>query len=764
MINVPVPDNEKSRLDTLLGYEILDTPAERDFDDITLMAAQICQTPIALISLVDANRQWFKSKIGISQQETPRDLAVCAHAIMTHDPLVIPDLQKDERFKDFPMVKSDPFVRFYGGAPLWSKTGHALGSLCVLDRVPRDLSASQIEALEALGRQVVSQLELRKTVSQLARAERFGRSTMDALTAHIAVLDEKGVVVAVNRAWHEFTQANPGLGPAVQVGGNYLAVCDLAHGPYSEKASEIAAGIRQVLSGGPNFFGPEYPCNTLTQQRWFVVRVSKFSSEGPTYVVILHADVSERRLAENRLRYDSRHDGLTGLPNRVLFAERIERCIDLSNHGQYSFAVLFLDLDRFKIINDSLGHAAGDKLLQTISERLLGCLRESDAVGVPKEWSTVARMGGDEFTILLEQLRRPEDAVRVAERILQTIGKRLNCDGNELTTTASIGIVACGHGCAAYASAKDVLRDADAAMYKAKASGRDRYLVFDERMHKEAVRRLSLETDLRRAVARDELVLHYQPILTLSSQRVAGVEALVRWRRNGKLVSPAEFIAIAEETNLIVAIGRWVLEESCRQMARWQRIFPALDSLAIGINISRRQLSSDDLVADLERVLKETGIKPASIILEVTESAIMEDPETAKQTMDRLKLTGVNLAMDDFGTGYSSLSCLRRFAIDLLKIDRSFIQKISDRRDASVVRTIVDLAQNLDMKVIAEGVETREQLLFLESCRCDMAQGYLIAKPLVVDDAEAFLRGFTRDRIGMATEVGMPLGAPALIP
>jgi EAL domain-containing protein (putative c-di-GMP-specific phosphodiesterase class I) len=283
-------------------------------------------------------------------------------------------------------------------------------------------------------------------------------------------------------------------------------------------------------------------------------------------------------------------------------------------------------------------------------------------------------------------------------------------------------------------------------------------------MHKEAVRRLSLETDLRRAVARDELVLHYQPILTLSSQRVAGVEALVRWRRNGKLVSPAEFIAIAEETNLIVAIGRWVLEESCRQMARWQRIFPALDSLAIGINISRRQLSSDDLVADLERVLKETGIKPASIILEVTESAIMEDPETAKQTMDRLKLTGVNLAMDDFGTGYSSLSCLRRFAIDLLKIDRSFIQKISDRRDASVVRTIVDLAQNLDMKVIAEGVETREQLLFLESCRCDMAQGYLIAKPLVVDDAEAFLRGFTRDRIGMATEVGMPLGAPALIP
>jgi GAF domain-containing protein len=210
MFKVPVPDNEVSRLNTLLRYEILDTPAERDFDDITLMAAQICQTPISLISLVDANRQWFKSTLGVTQQETPRELAVCAHAIMNREPLIIPDLRRDERFKDFPMVTSDPFIRFYAGAPLWSKSGHALGSLCVLDRVPRELSSSQIEGLEALGRQVVSQLELRKTASQLARAEQFGRSTIDALMAQVAILDEKGIVVAVNRAWREFAQANPG--------------------------------------------------------------------------------------------------------------------------------------------------------------------------------------------------------------------------------------------------------------------------------------------------------------------------------------------------------------------------------------------------------------------------------------------------------------------------------------------------------------------------------------------------------------------------
>jgi diguanylate cyclase (GGDEF)-like protein len=742
MLKPPVPDCEQLRLDALLRYEILDTPPEKEFDDITAMASQICQTPISMISLVDAHRQWFKSMMGISNTETPRDLAVCAYTIMGCDPLIIPDLLEDERFKNFPVVTSDPFVRFYAGAPLLSKAGHALGSLCVLDRVPRNLNASQIEALQALARQVVSQLELRKTASRLARAERFGRSIGDALTAQIAILDENGTIVSVNRTWREFAQANQGSGPTIAVGGNYLTVCDRASGPCSEEASAVGSGIREVLSGRRKVFSLEYPCHSPTEQRWFVVRVSKFSSEGPTFLVIAHEDVTERRLAEDRLRHDSRHDGLTGLPNRVLFAERVERCISLAKRGEYSFAVLFMDLDRFKIINDSLGHAAGDTLLQTISDRLLLCLRESDAVGVPKEWNTVARMGGDEFTILLEQLRRPEDAVRVAERILRTIGKRLTFEGNELTTTASIGIVTCGPECALYTSAKDVLRDADAAMYKAKAAGRDRYVIFDERMHEEAVRRLSLENDLRRAVERDELVLYYQPILALASQRITGVEALLRWRRNGKLIKPAEFIPMAEETSLIVGIGRWVLEESARQIARWQRTFPTLDLLSMSINISRRQLGNGDLVGDLKRALKETAVNPASIVLEITESAIMDDPDTAKRTLDRLKLTGVKLAVDDFGTGYSSLSCLRRFAIDILKIDRSFTHKIADRRDASVVQTIVNLAQNLDMKVVAEGIETQEQVLFLKSCRCDMGQGYLFSKPLDADAAEEFIARF----------------------
>jgi diguanylate cyclase (GGDEF)-like protein len=739
MAKAPLPDGEESRLSELMRYEVLDTPREQDFDDITVMAAQICQTPMSVISLVDSNRQWFKSAVGISQKETPLDFALCTHTILGREPLIINDLQEDERFRNYPFVTGEPFMRFYAGVPLWSKSGHALGTLCVMDLMKRELSTSQIEALKALGRQVISQLELRQTASQLARAERFGRSIGDALTTQIAILDDKGTIVSVNRTWREFAEANRGPGPAIEIGGNYLQVCDSASGPCSDEAAAVSAGIRDVLNGKRKTFSLEYPCHSPTQKRWFMVRVSKFSSEGPTFLVISHEDISERHLAEEQLRHDSRHDGLTGLPNRVLFAERIERCIGLSKHGKYSFAVLFLDLDRFKIINDSLGHAAGDTLLRAIGERLLACLRESDAVGVPENWSTVARMGGDEFTILLEQLRRPEDAARVAKRILKAIGKPLNFDGNELATTASIGIVACGPKCDAYASAKNVLRDADAAMYKAKAAGRDRYVVFDERMHDEAVRRLNLESGLRRAVERNELVLHYQPILELSNGRVAGIEALVRWRRNGKLVVPGDFIPIAEETNLILAIDRWVLEESCRQMATWERAFPTLDSLSMNINISRRRLNNGDVIADLQRVLDDTGVRPASMILEITESAIMDDPERAKRMLDRLKMLGVRLAMDDFGMGYSSLSCLRQFSIDILKIDRSFVQKISDRRDASVVQTIVNLAHNLDMKVVAEGVETQVESMFLQSCQCDMGQGYLFARPLDAAAVEEFI-------------------------
>ena len=445
--------------------------------------------------------------------------------------------------------------------------------------------------------------------------------------------------------------------------------------------------------------------------------------------------------ASERLAHQAHHDALTGLPNRMLFHDRVERCLARAHRAPDSiFAILFLDLDRFKLINDSLGHAAGDKLLTTVAERLRSCLRAADSLSRqnpadPHE-PTVARMGGDEFTLLLDGLIRPEDAIRVAERILNALSLPLFFDGCEIATTASIGIVV---GDGKYASAKELMRDADTAMYRAKSLGRNRFALFDSALHERAVVRLRLETDLRRALERNELVLHYQPIVSLETRELAGFEALLRWMRDGKMVGPADFIPIAEETGLIVPIGRWVLEEACRQLAQWRASHPALPHFSVSVNLSRKQFGDSELTSHLERVLQSTNIDASSIKLEITESVVMDDGDAAKLVLERITQLGVKLSMDDFGTGYSSLSCLHKFPLDELKVDRAFVQDISARRDvAAVVHAVVELAHHLGINVVAEGLETPEQVAFLQGLDCDYGQGYLFAKPLSASAAEAF--------------------------
>jgi diguanylate cyclase (GGDEF)-like protein/PAS domain S-box-containing protein len=589
--------------------------------------------------------------------------------------------------------------------------------------------------------------KLSSTSERLAASERFARATVDALTAYIAILDEAGNVLAVNRAWREFGDANPPAPSGFGVGANYLAVCESAAGPCSQDAQSVAAGIRAVLAGERDLFSHEYACHSPTEKRWFVARVSRFAGEGPVRVVVAHENVTERRIAEDRLRHDSLHDALTGLPNRALFADRVERCIERARRSpHYEFAVLFLDLDRFKVINDSLGHAAGDQLLTTVAGRLQHCLRATDCVTRPLDADTshphtVARLGGDEFTILLDDLHGPDDAARIAERILRTVTQPMQFGTHEVTTTASVGIVPSGGGNGRYTSAKDLLRDADTAMYRAKAAGKARYAVFDSTMHDSAVARLQLESDLRRAVERNELVLHYQPIVSLQTRdrELEGFEALVRWRREGKLVSPADFIPIAEDTGLIVPIGAWVLREACRQLAAWRSQYPHLP-VSMSINLSRRQLPDPALVPLLNQVLLETGVDPHLVKLEITESVIMDDSNAANKVLAAIKETGVRFSMDDFGTGYSSLSCLHRFPIDVLKIDRAFLSNIGERRNAAaVVQAIVSLAHSMGMKVVAEGLETAEQLAFLQPLACDYGQGYLFSRPLPADAAERFL-------------------------
>jgi diguanylate cyclase (GGDEF)-like protein len=446
----------------------------------------------------------------------------------------------------------------------------------------------------------------------------------------------------------------------------------------------------------------------------------------------------ELRQAQRRLVQAALHDALTGLPNRVLLVDRIEQCIARArSRGNYHFAVIYLDLDRFKVINDSMDHSVGDKLLVAVAQRLTQSLRGGDTVGRAEDQETVARLGGDEFTVVLENLRAPEDAAAVARRLLAELCRPLPLDGQEIVVTASMGVVA-GSGSAA--SAAQLLRDADVAMYRAKGAGGNRFAMFDATMHASATKRMQLENDLRRALDRGQLMLEYQPIVSLRDLKLKGFEALLRWQTGGETLCPEEFVPIAEETGLIVPIGRWIITEACRQLAEWRRAFSGL-ALTMSINLSRRQLADRELMPLISRTLCETGLEAQSLQLELTESAICNE-ESAQVMLPRLKKMGVHLAMDDFGTGYSSLSCLRDFPLDVLKIDRSFVSGQGSCRDAAaVLKGIVDLAHNLQMRAVAEGIETMEEAAMLQSVQCDDGQGYLYSPPCSVQTATAWISG-----------------------
>ncbi|MEP0783228.1 EAL domain-containing protein [Trichocoleus sp. DQ-A1] len=1082
-VKAPMPSHEAGRLKALQQYEILDTSPEQAFDDLARVAAHICGTPIALISLVDANRQWFKSKVGVEVSETPRDIAFCSHAILQSDLFIVSDALADQRFATNPLVTTDPNIRFYAGAPLITPAGYALGTLCAIDFVPRQLKPEQQEALLSLSRQVVAQLELRRNLVNMrqAIAERLQAESLlasqkrvlemiargDSLNSvlnvlcrniekhsskmrcSVLLLDENGrnlrhaaapslpesynraldgiaigsrvvscgtaaywkepVIVSdiaidplwqdyrelalsnelracwstpilnsdgkvlgtfamydsqpctpnsydlqlieiatnlagiaierqrtetalqkaheklENRVWErtqELEKANQTLqaemeerqraeaarraseerffkafrstpdaitistvaeGRLVEVNDSLLNItgytreeiigrttvelkiwanqeqrdrmkqilleegsvrnieftfltksgearvallsaeiidfdnqqCLLAvsRDITSRKQAEEALRVQQeflrnVIDSTPNLifvkdwdgkftlvnkalasiygttvenllgktdadFNPNFEEverflsddreviigetekiiseETLTDStgnvRWFqTTKKSLVSPDGKARQVLgVATDISDRKLVEDLLIHDAFHDKLTGLANRALFMERLGHLVELTKRRQdYLFAVLFLDLDRFKVINDSLGHTIGDQLLVEIAYRLQRCLRPGDMV---------ARLGGDEFTILLEDIQDVSDATRIANQIQNELALPFNLNGQEVFTSASIGIA---FNTTDSHQPQDLLRDADIAMYRAKALGRARHEVFDMTMHTRAVELLQLVTDLRQAVNRQEFLLHYQPIVSLSTGQITGFEALVRWQHPERgLISPAEFIPVAEETGLIVPIGWWVLQEACRQMYVWQKQLVNDSSsgvpgnkpltinhqpLTISVNLSSKQFTQPHLAQAIHQILEETGLDAGCLRLEITESAVMENAESAIATLLQLKKLGVQIYIDDFGTGYSSLSYLHRFPIDTLKIDRSFVGRMSsDSENWEIVRTIITLAHNLGLDVVAEGVETAEQLAQLRTLQCEYGQGYFFSRPLDVASVETFM-------------------------
>ena len=443
-----------------------------------------------------------------------------------------------------------------------------------------------------------------------------------------------------------------------------------------------------------------------------------------------HARAESERERAEQFRYAAFHDALTNLPNRALLTENLKAVIARSKQEtDYQFAVLFLDLDRFKNINDSLGHTIGDQLLVTIARRLEHSVREVD---------TVARLGGDEFAILLNGINHSDDAIQMTERIQKAISMPYSLSGHEVFTTPSTGIAL---GVTGYDDPEEILRDADTAMYHAKERGKACYEMFDQSMHARAVNLLRLETDLRRALEREEFFVHYQPIVSLETGTLSGFEALVRWQHPERgFISPAEFVSVAEDTRLIIPLGLWVLRESCRQMCQWQWQSPANSSLILSVNLSGKQLTQPDLVEQIEMILEETHLNPRCLKLEITESVVMENAESAIAMLQGLKALGLQLSIDDFGTGYSSLSYLHRFPVDTLKIDRSFVSQMSmSNENAEIVRTIKTLATNLGMDVVAEGVETLEQLKQLAALECEYGQGYLFSKPVDAETATALI-------------------------
>ncbi len=438
---------------------------------------------------------------------------------------------------------------------------------------------------------------------------------------------------------------------------------------------------------------------------------------------------SSKVMAKTVLSTAFRH-ALTGLPIRALFVDRLDQALSRAKRDKsYRFAVLVLDLDRFKLINDSLGHAVGDELLVAIARRLEETLRKGN---------TAAYLGGDEFTILLDEVRDASDAVRVTEQIRRRLAMPFNLQGQEVFTSASIGIAL---STAEYDRAEELLRDADTAMYRAKAQGKAQYEVFDQAMHARAMTLLELETDLRRAVERGEFRVHYQPIISLTSGKITGFEALARWQHpSGRLIPPMDFIPVAEEIALIIPIDRWILSQACQQLKVWQKTFPADSPLTMNVNLSGKHFAQSDLIDHIKQVLDEKSIDPETLKLEITESVVMENVEEAHSILNQLKKLKVKLNVDDFGTGHSSLAALQRFPFDTLQIDRAFVQVMQGKAEnEEIVKTIISLGKNMGMSVVAEGIETREQFARLRSLGCDYGQGFLFSPGIEAEDASSLL-------------------------
>jgi diguanylate cyclase (GGDEF)-like protein/PAS domain S-box-containing protein len=875
-MKAPIPANEAARLQTLDNYCVLDTQSEEVFDELTKLAASICGVPIALISLVDESRQWFKSRVGINASETPRDIAFCAHAILRPSELLeVVDAQLDNRFVDNPLVTGDPKIRFYAGAPLVAPNGLSLGTLCVIDTVPRKLNDHQKFALDYLSKVVINQLELHKSLALLRSAELKLKSHNIVLESELQqevmeryqvevnsrqVLDAAfDAVITVNQdlrlTYFNYEAAvlfgyslneqmngdiyklilpselyknlkkdiaiflknhvSSYVGKRIEIlarhadGSNIpiefsliglkhkngyffnafirdlstkrksiedLRLSNLVYGgqeaiiitdvdmkilrvnqafiditgympeevvgtrPHilhsSEHDENFYLGILHAINTGSFWEGEIWDKrkNGETFPQHLIITAVKDSNKVVANYVISFSDITERKKAATDIYNLAFYDPLTNLPNRRFLMDKLLQALETSSRSGLQGALIFIDLDNFKTLNDTLGHDLGDLLLQNVANRLKASIRKVD---------TVARLGGDEFVIILEGLGElgliPSTQIElVANKILATISTPYRLSGHTLHITTSIGATLFNNH---FEKMDELLKQADIAMYQAKKAGRNTYRFFDPNMQENIRVRATLENALRHAIKNNEFELHYQRQVDGNYQPI-GAEALIRWKHPSLgMIPPSEFIPMAEENGLIIPIGQWVLETACSELKRWIDL-PYAKNQTIAVNVSAIQFHSPDFVEDVRALIKRTGINADKLKFEMTESLVLNNVNDSIVKMNALKEMGIQFALDDFGTGYSSLSYLSQLPLTFLKIDRSFVQNVivNRRVDGVIVETIIGMAKSLGLEVIAEGVETIEQRDFLEQHGCPMFQGYLFGKPMAVKDYEATLK------------------------
>ncbi|WP_254565207.1 EAL domain-containing protein [Oscillatoria sp. HE19RPO] len=589
-----------------------------------------------------------------------------------------------------------------------------LAVLVFFQSTPGDLDPRMLPRISSMALQVGSVLHRLQTLKALQQAEANYRSIVENAVEGIFQTTPDG----------RYMNANPALAAIygyASLPDLMAALCDRSHQIYVDpRCPEEFIRLLQEQDVVTGFEAQVYRADGT--MIWIAqnARAVRDVHDQLMYYEGSVVNITDRKWTEAQLRYNASHDALTGLWNRGFFMDRLVKAVSRAqSEADYEFAVLFMDLDDFKLVNDSLGHSVGDRLLMAIAGRLEECLGPKD---------TLARFGGDEFTLLLEDIPRVEDAIAVAHQVHETLRQPFNVGSYEVFASISIGIV---HSTAGDRRQPDFLRDADIAMYRAKAREKGGYVVFDSTMREEAILRLELETDLRWAIERNEFQMFYQPIVRLSTGEISGFEALIRWHHPRKgWISPNVFIPVAEETGAIERIGEWALIQACSQLRSWKKQFPTYPSLKMSVNLSGKQLTQN-LSDRVEEILQETGVDGWDLKLEITETALVEDPEGAIGILERLKALDIQLCIDDFGTGYSSLSYLHRFPVDVLKIDRSFITKMSPLNDDSeIVRTIVTLAHTLGLDVIAEGIETLDSMHELELLRCKYGQGYFFSEPV----------------------------------